>query len=65
MPDQLNHHQRITSRREFFARAGSGLAGIALASMLAEDGYAAGLDPLAPKPFNHPPKAKNIIWCFI
>lgn len=65
MPDQLSHRQGITSRREFFARAGSGLAGIALASMLAEEGYGAALDPLAPKPFHHPPKAKNIIWCFI
>jgi hypothetical protein len=60
-----NHHWGVTSRREFFTRAGSGLAGIALASMLAEDGYAAAVDPLAPKPPHHPPLAKNVIWCFM
>ncbi|MBV8729129.1 MAG: DUF1501 domain-containing protein, partial [Acidobacteriia bacterium] len=69
MADELIHRQRVSSRREFFARVGSGLAGIALASILAEDGYGATTgaspDPLAPKPFHHPPKAKNIIWCFI
>ena len=37
------------SRREFLTKAGSGLGGLALASMLAKDGYAATLkDPLAP-----------------
>ena len=65
MAEQPKHRQEVATRREFFARAGSGLAGIALAAMLADDGYAAAVDPLAPKPFQHPPKAKNIIWCFI
>jgi hypothetical protein len=59
------HHPAITSRRDFFTRAGSGLAGVALASMLAEDGYAASVDPLAPKQPHHTPLAKNVIWCFI
>ena len=34
MLTKLAHHWPVTSRREFFTRAGSGLAGIALASML-------------------------------
>ena len=63
MPNQ--HHRNVSTRREFFTRAGSGLAGIALASMLTEDGYAAAMDPLAPKQPHHPPLAKNVIWCFI
>ena len=53
------HYRPITSRREFFARAGSGLAGIALASMLRAD------DPLSAKRPHHPPKAKSIIWLFM
>ena len=65
MLKKLRHHWNVTSRREFFAQAGSGLAGIALASMLAEDGYAAGVDPLAPKTPHVTPRAKNIIWCFM
>ena len=60
-----NHHWGVSSRREFFTRAGSGLAGIALANMLAEDGYAAAVDPLAPKPPQIAPRAKNVIWCFM
>jgi len=57
----LSHHWPVTSRLEFFTRAGSGLAGIALASLL----RAEGADPLAPKPPHHPPKAKSIIWLFM
>jgi len=57
----LSHHWPVTSRREFFTRAGSGLAGIALASLL----RAEGADPLAPKQPHHPPKAKSIIWLFM
>src|SRR5213596_2656784 len=51
----------LTSRREFFTRAGSGLAGIALASMLRAEGQ----EPLAPKKPHHAPKAKSIIWLFM
>src|SRR5579863_1944375 len=57
----LSHHWPVTSRREFFTRAGSGLAGIALASLL----RAEGADPLAPKPPHHLPKAKSVIWLFM
>src|SRR6202040_2327554 len=65
--NNLNHYQRLSSRRDFFTRAGSGLAGIALAHMLQTDGQAAtsGSDPLAPKPPHHPPTAKSIIWLFM
>src|SRR5437764_807229 len=62
---KLKHHWNVSSRREFFTQAGSGLASIALASMLAEDGYAASVDPLAPKTPHVKPRAKNIIWCFM
>ncbi|MBZ5591563.1 MAG: DUF1501 domain-containing protein [Acidobacteriia bacterium] len=61
MLTRLSHHWPITSRREFFTRAGSGLAGIALASLLRADGA----DPLAPKQPHHPPKAKSVIWLFM
>src|ERR1700720_4216191 len=65
--NNLNHYQRLSSRRDFFTRAGSGLAGIALAHMLQTDGQAAtsGSDPLAPKPPHHKPTAKSIIWLFM
>src|SRR5215471_5529673 len=71
MLSKLRHHWNVSTRREFFTRAGSGLAGIALASMLAEDGYAAPTightppDPLAPKQPHHAPKAKSVIFCFM
>src|SRR5277367_5333839 len=56
--------------RDFFTRTGSGLAGIALAHMLQEDGLMAASvspssDPLAPKPPHHPPTAKSVIWLFM
>ena len=65
MLNQLKRHWKVSSRRDFFTQAGGGLAGIALAAMMAEDGHAASVDPLAPKPPHVTPRAKNIIWCFI
>jgi hypothetical protein len=69
MLQNLRHHWNVSSRREFFTRAGSGLAGIALAAMLAEDAVAAAprsiADPLAPKPPHHPPTAKSVIFLFM
>jgi hypothetical protein len=62
------HHPRAATRRDFFTRAGSGLAGIALLKMLHEDGALAAtapLDPMAPKQPHYPPKAKSIIWLFM
>ena len=67
--NQDRHHRRAATRREFFTRAGSGLAGIALAHMLHEDGIAASVasaaDPMAPKQPHHQPTAKSIIWLFM
>jgi hypothetical protein len=68
MNKQLSHHWQVSSRRQFFQRAGSGLAGIALAGMLQQDGLAATsgiVDPLAPKKPHHEPKAKSVIWLFM
>ena len=69
MIDKLSHHWAVNTRREFFSRAGSGLAGIALAGMLQQDAlfgsavHAA--DPLAPRKPHHEPKAKSVIWLFM
>ena len=68
MINKLKHHWNVASRREFFTRAGSGLAGMALASMMAEDGVAATVerkDPLAAKTPHHTPKAKSVIFLFM
>jgi len=54
------------TRRAFLNRVGTGLSGIALASMLERDGFAAKrVDPMAPRAPHHPPKAKNVIWLFM
>ena len=65
MLKRLTHNWQVSSRRDFFTRAGSGLAGIALASLLQKEGLAAGTDPMAPKPPHIPPKAKSVIWLFM
>ncbi|MBV8843570.1 MAG: DUF1501 domain-containing protein, partial [Bryobacterales bacterium] len=65
MLNKLKHHWNVTSRREFFTQAGSGLAAIALAAMLDEDARAASVDPLAPKKPHVAPRAKSVIWCFM
>jgi hypothetical protein len=69
MDRSSNHYQRASTRREFFTRAGSGLAGVALAQMLHDDrlmaASVAGVDPLAPKQPHHPATAKSIIWLFM
>ena len=59
MPHNLTHHWPVNTRREFFTQAGSGLAAIALASLLKAE------DPLAPKAPHVAPKAKSIIWLFM
>jgi hypothetical protein len=47
-------------------KGGSGLGGLALASLLAQDGYGAvAKNPLAPKPPHHKPTAKSVIFCFM
>ena len=70
MIDKLRHHWNVSSRREFFTRAGSGLAGIALASMLAEDAAKAVRQSPHPtrslsKRPDHKPTAKSVIFCFM
>ena len=65
---KLSHHWPVTTRRDFFTRAGSGLAGIALAGMLGEGrslGATKVLDPLDPKAPHHKPTAKSVIWLFM
>ncbi len=64
----MTHNWPVSNRREFFTRAGSGLAGMALASMLGEDralGAVTHADPLAPKKPHHLPSAKSVIWLFM
>ncbi|MCX6595396.1 MAG: DUF1501 domain-containing protein [Acidobacteria bacterium] len=64
---RLSHHWPVRTRREFFTQAGSGLAGMALASMAGQDQAQAAktVDPLSPKPGHHPAKAKSVIWLFM
>jgi hypothetical protein len=62
---QLQHNWPVRTRREFFARAGSGLAGIALSAMIAEGATKAAPDPMAPKPPHFPAKAKSVIFLFM
>jgi hypothetical protein len=62
------HHRTAVTRREFFTRAGSGLAGIGLAHLLSQNGLLAASahgDPLSPKPPHHKPSAKAVIWLFM
>jgi len=57
------------------ARAGMGLGGVALASMLYRDGYARSpgdpeasqrtANPLAPKPPHFPPRARQVIFLYM
>src|SRR6476660_9142848 len=62
----MSHKIPARSRREFLTKAGSGLGGLALASLLAKDGYAATVQsPLAPKQPHFKPTAKAVIWAFM
>src|SRR5215470_612001 len=54
--------RRLLDRREFLAHAGTGLGGIALASLLAGEARAA--NPLAPCPPHFAPKAKRVLMIF-
>lgn len=61
---------RFLTRRQFFSRCSLGLGGIALASLLKDQGLfaatpAAQLHPMAPKPTHFPAKTKNIIYLFM
>ncbi len=62
-----------TDRRAFLRNAGCGFGAVALAAMLAEDGYASDRgdeppgspDPLAPRRPHFEPKAKRVIFLFM
>ena len=65
----LEHHH--LNRRDFLATSASGLGGVALASMLAEDGLLASVkrdsfeDPLLPRKPHFDAKAKACIFIFM
>src|SRR5205807_1527731 len=61
----LEQYRRIETRRHFFRRCAGGIGTIALADLLARDGYGASADPLAPKPPMFAPKAKSVIFLFM
>ena len=58
MLNKLKHHWQVSTRREFFSQAGSGLAAIALASLMQEDTFAAAVDTIAA---NVGPQARTAI----
>src|SRR5262245_17865499 len=56
------------SRREALKRAAAGFGSLALASLLADETAAAApsaVNPLAPRPPHHAPRAKRIIFLFM
>jgi hypothetical protein len=58
----------VRSRREFLIRCGSGLGALALAHLLAQDGFSAVTapkNPLAPKKGHHQATAKSVIFLFM
>lgn len=64
----FKEHFNLT-RREFLTTAAGGIGGLALASLLSGEGYAASAlqrgNPLAPKPPDFPGTAKNCIFFFL
>lgn len=68
----MNRNDRLNqlTRRTFFKEVGYGVGGLALSSMLAQQGVAAPFqgnrkDPLAPKKPHFAPKAKSVIFLFM
>jgi Protein of unknown function (DUF1501) len=59
--------EKISSRRRFLTRAGSGLGGLALLQLLDSTASTATSrrNPLAAKLSHHQPKAKSVIWLFM
>jgi hypothetical protein len=62
-----NERLRALTRRHFFGRMANGIGGIALASLLNDNLFAAavragGADPMAPKPPHYRPRAKRVIY---
>src|SRR5262245_55696704 len=72
---QIRNPQCLCSghRREFLWQAGAGFAGLALASLLDQDGFFAKhgfaaettANPLAPRPAHFAAKAKSVIFLFM
>jgi len=56
---------RLVSRRWFLSQCGVGLGTIALGEILRQEGYAAGLDPLAPKAPHFAARAKRVLFLFM
>src|SRR6266446_1976277 len=56
--------QTPVSRRDLLMRAGGGFGMLALAGLLERTGFAASLNPLAPKQPHFKPRAKSVIWIF-
>ncbi len=65
MQDPIGHNWQVRTRREFFQRAGSGLAGLALGSMFSGEAAAAKTDPLEARTPHVKPRAKSVIWLFM
>lgn len=53
------------SRRWFLSECGVGMGALALNTLLAEQGYAASTDPMAPKKPHFDPKIKRVIFLFM
>ncbi len=76
MPKDPRHHAaleptvRPVTRREMLRRASTGFGMLALAALMADDAYAGPAkpktaNPFAPKLPHHPPKVKNVIFCYM
>jgi hypothetical protein len=59
------------SRRDMLARCANGFGAVALAALLGDEAYGAGVatkndaDPMAPRPSHYPAKAKSVIFLFM
>jgi hypothetical protein len=70
--NQLPHHERLLTRRDFLARGGAGFGAIALASILGDSRVLASLgnhgtiaNPLEPRMPHLPGTAKRVIFLFM
>ncbi len=69
----LQHHELLTTRRDFLTRAGGGFGSVALAHLLAQDNALGALpsdasvlkSPTAAKNLDFAAKAKNVIFLFM
>ena len=76
-PRRPSHFPTQTTRRQFFANAGGGFGGLALAALLNADRFtpsahaaapqplSRAANPLAPRTPHFAPKAKRVIWLFM